>query len=90
MISSVARRGFERKRCGCRKGPAATIYDAICAPLRLNWASMVNRTAIPSCITLSRKTTPMDVVSAFTGYALHELRGDDMRETRLGIARQPL
>ena len=31
-----------------------------------------------------------DVVSAFVGYALRELRGDDMRETRMRIARQAL
>jgi 4-hydroxybenzoyl-CoA reductase subunit beta len=31
-----------------------------------------------------------DVVSAFVGYALRELRGDDMRETRLRISRQAL
>jgi 4-hydroxybenzoyl-CoA reductase subunit beta len=29
-----------------------------------------------------------DVTSAFAGYALRELRGDDMRETRLRVARQ--
>jgi 4-hydroxybenzoyl-CoA reductase subunit beta len=29
-----------------------------------------------------------EVADDFTGYALHELRGDDMRETRLRIARQ--
>ena len=31
-----------------------------------------------------------DVVSAFVGYALREIRGDDMSATRLRIARQPL
>jgi CO/xanthine dehydrogenase FAD-binding subunit len=31
-----------------------------------------------------------DVASEFARYALRELRGDDMRETRLKIARQPL
>jgi 4-hydroxybenzoyl-CoA reductase subunit beta len=31
-----------------------------------------------------------DVVSSFVGHALRELRGDDMRETRLRIARQAL
>jgi 4-hydroxybenzoyl-CoA reductase subunit beta len=31
-----------------------------------------------------------DVAAAFATYALRELRGDDMRETRLRIARQPL
>ena len=31
-----------------------------------------------------------DVVSAFVGYALRELRGDDMRETRLRISRLAL
>lgn len=31
-----------------------------------------------------------DVASSFVGYALREVRGDDMRETRLRIARQPL
>jgi len=31
-----------------------------------------------------------DVTGAFATYALRELRGDDMRETRLRIARQPL
>ena len=31
-----------------------------------------------------------DVVSSFVGYALRELRGDDMRETRLRIARVAL
>ncbi len=31
-----------------------------------------------------------DVVSAFVGYALREIRGDDMRETRLRISRQAL
>jgi len=31
-----------------------------------------------------------DVVSAFVGYALRELRGDDMRETRMRISRQAL
>jgi 4-hydroxybenzoyl-CoA reductase subunit beta len=31
-----------------------------------------------------------DVTAAFATYALRELRGDDMRETRLRIARQPL
>ena len=31
-----------------------------------------------------------DVVSAFVGYALRELRGDDVRETRLRISRQAL
>ena len=31
-----------------------------------------------------------DVVSAFVGYALREIRGDDMRETRMKIARQAL
>jgi len=31
-----------------------------------------------------------DVVSAFVGYALREIRGDDMRATRLRIARQAL
>ena len=31
-----------------------------------------------------------DVVSSFVGYALRELRGDDMRETRLRIARHGL
>ena len=31
-----------------------------------------------------------DVVSSFVGYALRELRGDDMRTTRLRIARQAL
>ena len=31
-----------------------------------------------------------DVVSSFVGYALRELRGDDMRETRLRIARHAL
>jgi 4-hydroxybenzoyl-CoA reductase subunit beta len=31
-----------------------------------------------------------DVVSAFVGYALRELRGDDMRATRLRISRQAL
>lgn len=31
-----------------------------------------------------------DVVSAFVGYALREVRGDDMRETRMRITRQPL
>jgi 4-hydroxybenzoyl-CoA reductase subunit beta len=31
-----------------------------------------------------------DVVSAFVGYALRELRGDDMRGTRLRISRQAL
>jgi 4-hydroxybenzoyl-CoA reductase subunit beta len=31
-----------------------------------------------------------DVTAAFVGYALCELRGDDMRETRMRIARQPL
>jgi len=30
------------------------------------------------------------VAAEFVGYALRELRGDDMRETRLRIARQPL
>ena len=31
-----------------------------------------------------------DVVSAFVGYALREIRGDDMRATRMRIARQAL
>ncbi|HEX2334116.1 MAG TPA: hypothetical protein VHI32_13195, partial [Burkholderiales bacterium] len=31
-----------------------------------------------------------DVAAEFARYALRELRGDDMRETRLRIARQPL
>jgi len=31
-----------------------------------------------------------DVVSSFVGHALREVRGDDMRETRLRIARQAL
>jgi 4-hydroxybenzoyl-CoA reductase subunit beta len=31
-----------------------------------------------------------DVSMQFTAYALRELRGDDMREARLRIARQPL
>ena len=31
-----------------------------------------------------------DVVSAFVGYALREIRGDYMRETRMKIARQAL
>ncbi len=31
-----------------------------------------------------------EVVSSFVGYALRELRGDDMRETRMRIARQAL
>ena len=31
-----------------------------------------------------------DVVGAFVGYALREIRGDDMRETRMKIARQAL
>ena len=31
-----------------------------------------------------------DVVSAFVGYALREIRGDDMRATRMKIARQAL
>ena len=31
-----------------------------------------------------------DVVSNFVGYALRELRGDDMRETRLRVSRQAL
>jgi 4-hydroxybenzoyl-CoA reductase subunit beta len=31
-----------------------------------------------------------DVVSSFVGYALREVRGDDMRETRMRIARQAL
>ena len=31
-----------------------------------------------------------DVVSAFVGYALREIRGDDMRDTRMKIARQVL
>jgi CO/xanthine dehydrogenase FAD-binding subunit len=31
-----------------------------------------------------------DVVSSFVGHALRELRGDDMRATRLRIARQAL
>ena len=31
-----------------------------------------------------------DVAAEFTRYALRELRGDDMRETRLRIARQVL
>jgi 4-hydroxybenzoyl-CoA reductase subunit beta len=31
-----------------------------------------------------------DVASAFAGYALREVRGDDMRETRLRVARQAL
>ncbi len=31
-----------------------------------------------------------DVVSSFVGYALRELRGDDMRETRMRISRQAL
>ena len=31
-----------------------------------------------------------EVADDFAGYALRELRGDDMRETRLRIARQPL
>ena len=31
-----------------------------------------------------------DVVASFVGHALREVRGDDMRETRLRIARQAL
>jgi CO/xanthine dehydrogenase FAD-binding subunit len=31
-----------------------------------------------------------DVASAFAGYALREVRGDDMREARTRVARQPL
>jgi 4-hydroxybenzoyl-CoA reductase subunit beta len=31
-----------------------------------------------------------DVASAFAGYALREVRGDDMREARTKVARQPL
>jgi CO/xanthine dehydrogenase FAD-binding subunit len=31
-----------------------------------------------------------DVAAQFATYALRELRGDDMRETRLRMARQPL
>jgi CO/xanthine dehydrogenase FAD-binding subunit len=31
-----------------------------------------------------------DVAASFAGYALREVRGDDMRETRLRIARQAL
>jgi len=31
-----------------------------------------------------------DVASAFAGYALREVRGDDMRETRIRVARQAL
>jgi hypothetical protein len=31
-----------------------------------------------------------EVADDFTGYALRELRGDDMRETRLRIARSEL
>jgi 4-hydroxybenzoyl-CoA reductase subunit beta len=31
-----------------------------------------------------------EVAAEFVGYALRELRGDDMRETRLRIARQPI
>jgi CO/xanthine dehydrogenase FAD-binding subunit len=31
-----------------------------------------------------------DVAAAFVGYALREVRGDDMRATRLRIARQAL
>jgi CO/xanthine dehydrogenase FAD-binding subunit len=31
-----------------------------------------------------------DVAAAFVGYALQEVRGDDMRATRLRIARQAL
>ena len=31
-----------------------------------------------------------DVVAAFAGYALREIRGDDMSATRLRIARQTL
>jgi hypothetical protein len=31
-----------------------------------------------------------DVASSFAGYALREVRGDDMRATRLRIARQAL
>jgi hypothetical protein len=31
-----------------------------------------------------------DVAAAFVGYALREIRGDDMRATRLRIARQAL
>ena len=31
-----------------------------------------------------------EVTDDFAGYALRELRGDDMRETRLRIARQPV
>jgi 4-hydroxybenzoyl-CoA reductase subunit beta len=31
-----------------------------------------------------------EVTAEFVGYALRELRGDDMREARLRIARQPI
>ena len=31
-----------------------------------------------------------DVVGAFVGYALREIRGDDMRDARMKIARQTL
>ena len=31
-----------------------------------------------------------DVVSSFVGYALRELRGDDMRDVRMRISRQAL
>jgi len=54
-----------------------------------------------ACAAVGSRAKPMDntdldlywrkeVVPAFVGYALKELRGDDMRETRLKIARQAL
>src|SRR3954470_24434530 len=54
-----------------------------------------------ACALVANRAKPMDntdmdlywrkeVADGFAGYALRELRGDDMRETRLSIARQAL
>ena len=84
-LGAVASRPFLVEKAG-DKARGKKLTDAVIAEV----AAAVASRAKPMDNTDLDLYWRKDVVSSFVGHALREVRGDDMRETRLRIARQAL
>ena len=84
-LGAVASRPFLVEKAG-DKALGKKLTDAVIAEV----AAAVASRAKPMDNTDLDLYWRKDVVSSFVGHALREVRGDDMRETRLRIARQAL
>jgi len=84
-LGAVASRPFLVEKAG-DKALGNKLTDAVIAEV----AAAVASRAKPMDNTDLDLYWRKDVVSSFVGHALREVRGDDMRETRLRIARQAL